>query len=61
MVIAISASMAKSTLDLISLKQLDFPTAIKQGQISLSGNGKQLGELLGALDSFSPQFDIVTP
>ncbi|WP_166366868.1 alkyl/aryl-sulfatase [Pseudomonas akapageensis] len=56
-----SLSMDKSTLEQISLKQLDFPTAIQKGFIKLEGNGKKLGELLGALDTFSPQFNIVTP
>ncbi|MOA68870.1 hypothetical protein D3C78_1967140 [compost metagenome] len=53
--------MAKSTLDQISLKPLDFPTAIQKGLVKLEGNGQKLGELLGAMDSFSPQFNIVTP
>jgi alkyl sulfatase BDS1-like metallo-beta-lactamase superfamily hydrolase len=56
-----SVSLSKSTLEQISLKQLDFPTAIQKGLIKLQGNGKQLGALLGSLDSFSPQFNIVTP
>ena len=56
-----SVSMDKATLDQISLKQLDFPTAIQKGLIKLEGNGKKLGELLGTLDTFSPQFNIVTP
>ncbi|MGH8432885.1 MAG: alkyl/aryl-sulfatase [Pseudomonas sp.] len=57
----VTVKMAKSTLDQISLRQLDFPTALKQGAIKLEGNGKKLGELLGMLDSFQPQFNIVTP
>jgi alkyl sulfatase BDS1-like metallo-beta-lactamase superfamily hydrolase len=54
-------SMSKATLEQISLKQLDFPTAIQKGLIKLQGNGKKLGELMGSLDTFSPQFNIVTP
>lgn len=54
-------SMSKDTLAQISLKQLDFPTAIQKGLIKLQGNGKKLGELLSSVDSFSPQFNIVTP
>ena len=54
-------SMSKATLEQISLKQLDFPTAIQKGLIKLQGNGKKIGELMGSLDSFSPQFNIVTP
>ncbi|POF41656.1 alkyl/aryl-sulfatase [Pseudomonas laurylsulfativorans] len=54
-------SMSKATLEQISLKQLDFPTAIHKGLIKLQGNGKKLGELMSSLDTFSPQFNIVTP
>ncbi|SEN59020.1 Alkyl sulfatase BDS1, metallo-beta-lactamase superfamily [Pseudomonas sp. ok272] len=56
-----SVRMSKSTLEQISLKQVDFPTALQKGLIKLEGNGKKLGELLTSLDTFSPQFNIVTP
>ncbi|MOA61410.1 hypothetical protein D3C78_1865440 [compost metagenome] len=51
----------KATLDKISLRELDFPTAIKQGAIKLEGDGKKLGEFLSMLDSFNGQYNIVTP
>ena len=54
-------TMSKATLEQISLKQLDIPTAIQKGLIKLQGNGKKLGELMGSLDTFAPQFNIVTP
>ena len=56
-----SLSMNKATLEQISLKQLDFPTAMQNGLIKVEGNGKKIAELLATLDSFSPQFNIVTP
>ncbi len=56
-----SVSLSKDTLEKISLKQLDFPTAMQKGLIKLQGNGKKLGELMGSLDTFGPQFNIVTP
>ncbi|VVN85917.1 Putative alkyl/aryl-sulfatase YjcS [Pseudomonas fluorescens] len=56
-----SVSLNKDTLEQISLKQLDFPTAMQKGLIKLQGNGKKLGELMGSLDTFGPQFNIVTP
>jgi alkyl sulfatase BDS1-like metallo-beta-lactamase superfamily hydrolase len=56
-----SVSMSKATLEQISLKQMDFPTAIQQGLVKLQGNGKKLGELMSSLDTFAPQFNIVTP
>jgi len=58
---ALTVTMSKATLDRISQRQLDFPTAIKQGDITLQGDGQKLGELLGMLDTFSPWFNIVTP
>jgi len=54
-------TMSKATLEQISLKQLDFPTAIQKGLVKLQGDGKKFGELMGSLDTFSPQFNIVTP
>jgi alkyl sulfatase BDS1-like metallo-beta-lactamase superfamily hydrolase len=56
-----SVSMNKATLEQIALKQLDFPTAIQKGLVKLQGDGKKLGQLLGSLDTFSPQFNVVTP
>ena len=57
----LTVTLDKATLDQISLRKLDFPTAIKQGAIKLDGDGKKLGEFLGMIDSFKPQFNIVTP
>ncbi|MGE8065265.1 alkyl/aryl-sulfatase [Pseudomonas sp. NPDC089569] len=57
----LTVKMDKATLDKISLRQLDFPNAAKQGLVKLDGNAKKLGELLGMLDSFDSQFNIVTP
>ncbi|QGW77050.1 MBL fold metallo-hydrolase [Pseudomonas alkylphenolica] len=56
-----SLSMSKATLEQVSLKQLDFPTAMQKGLIKVEGNGKKIAELLATLDTFSPQFNIVTP
>ena len=56
-----SVSLSKDTLEQISLKQLDFPTAIQKGLVTLQGDGKKLGQLLGSLDTFSPQFNVITP
>ncbi|WP_077048717.1 alkyl/aryl-sulfatase [Pseudomonas sp. KK4] len=56
-----SVTLSKATLEQISLKQLDFPTALQKGLVKLQGNGKKLGELMASLDTFAPQFNIVTP
>jgi len=57
----LTVKLSKATLDRISLRQLDFPTAIKQGDIKLDGEGARLGQFLGMIDSFAPQFNVVTP
>lgn len=57
----VTITLAKATLDQISLRKLDFPTAIKQGDIKLNGDGKALGVFLGMIDTPAPQFNIVTP
>lgn len=56
-----SVSLSRDTLEKISLKQLDFPTAMQKGLVKLHGNGQKFGLLMGSLDTFGPQFNIVTP
>ncbi len=56
-----SVSLSRDTLEKISLKQLDFPTAMQKGLVKLQGNGQKFGLLMGSLDTFGPQFNIVTP
>ncbi|MCY1556603.1 hypothetical protein D9M68_933640 [compost metagenome] len=56
-----AVKMSKAVLDRISLRQLDFPTALKQGDIKLEGDAARFKALLGMLDSFQPTFNIVTP
>ncbi|MFK0089642.1 alkyl/aryl-sulfatase [Pseudomonas sp. NPDC090755] len=57
----VTVRLDKSTLDQISLRKLDFPTAIKQGLVKVEGDGKKLGDFFGMLDSFKTQFNIVMP
>ncbi|WP_130909483.1 alkyl sulfatase dimerization domain-containing protein [Pseudomonas sp. Sample_9] len=54
-------SLSRDTLEKISLKQLDFPTAMHKGLVKLQGNGQKFGLLMGSLDTFGAQFNIVTP
>lgn len=54
-------SIDKATLDRISLKELDFPAALKQGLAKVEGDPRKLGELMGLLDAFTPDFNIATP
>ena len=56
-----SVSLSRDTLEKISLKQLDFPTAMQKGLVKLQGNGQKFGLLMGSLETFGPQFNIVTP
>ncbi|BAN48719.1 alkyl/aryl-sulfatase [Metapseudomonas resinovorans] len=56
-----TVTMSKAVLDSISLRQLDFPTALKQGDIKLEGDAARFKALLGMLSSFQPTFNIVTP
>ncbi len=56
-----TVTMSHDTLVRISLRQLDLPTAIRQGDIRIEGEGGKLGELLGMMVSFKAMFNIVTP
>jgi alkyl sulfatase BDS1-like metallo-beta-lactamase superfamily hydrolase len=57
----VTVTMSKDVLDRISLRQLDFPTALKQGDIKLEGDAQRFKAMLGMLTSFQPTFNIVTP
>lgn len=56
-----TVTMNKATLDRISLRQLDFATALKQGDVKVAGDGRKLPELMGMLAMFTPSFNIVMP
>ena len=56
-----TVTMSKPTLDRISLRQLDLPTALKQGDVTIEGDGQKLAALMGMLATFTPAFNIVTP
>ncbi|MDN7139789.1 MBL fold metallo-hydrolase [Pseudomonas sp. JQ170] len=56
-----TVTMSKDVMDRISLRQLDFPTAFKQGDIKLEGDAQRFKAMLGMLASFQPTFNIVTP
>ncbi|MGJ7515076.1 alkyl/aryl-sulfatase [Pseudomonas baetica] len=56
-----TVTMSKAVLDRISLRQLDFPTALKQGDVKLEGDGERFKAMLGMLSNFQPTFNVVTP
>ena len=54
-------TLKRATLDQISLREKSFADALKAGEITLTGDGNKLAELLGLVDNFPPMFDVVTP
>jgi alkyl sulfatase BDS1-like metallo-beta-lactamase superfamily hydrolase len=57
----LSLTLTRATLDALTLKQRSFRDAVAAGDISFSGNPQKLGELMGMLDDFTPDFAIVEP
>lgn len=56
-----TVTLTRETMDLITLKQLSFPDALKGGQVKVEGNPAKLIELLRMLDNFNPMFEVVEP
>ncbi|MDH4612364.1 alkyl sulfatase dimerization domain-containing protein [Pseudomonas sp. BN102] len=56
-----TVTMSKAVLDRISLRQLDFATALKQGDIKLEGDAAHFKALMGMLSTFEATFNVVTP
>jgi alkyl sulfatase BDS1-like metallo-beta-lactamase superfamily hydrolase len=54
-------TLARATLDAVTLQQTTFPAAVQAGLIKIEGNRAKLGELLSMLDTFEPMFPIVEP
>ncbi|MEH2581504.1 alkyl sulfatase BDS1-like metallo-beta-lactamase superfamily hydrolase [Nitrobacteraceae bacterium AZCC 2161] len=57
----LSLKLTRATLDALTLKQRSFAGGVLTGDISFSGNPLKLRELMGMLDDFSPDFEIVEP
>ncbi len=51
----------RTALNEIALGKTDFGKEIASGNIEIRGNGDKLSELMGLLDTFKGDFDIVTP
>ncbi|MCC5811751.1 MAG: MBL fold metallo-hydrolase [Ectothiorhodospiraceae bacterium] len=56
-----SMSMKKETLDRINLRQQTFEQAMDDGSMTVTGDVSRISALFGMLDSFTADFDIVTP
>jgi alkyl sulfatase BDS1-like metallo-beta-lactamase superfamily hydrolase len=54
-------TLARSTLDAVTLRKTTFPEAVQAGLIKIEGDPTKLVELLGMLDTFNPMFEVVEP
>jgi alkyl sulfatase BDS1-like metallo-beta-lactamase superfamily hydrolase len=57
----LSLTMTRATLDALTLKQRSFIGAVATRDIIFSGNPQKLQELMGMLDAFTPDFEIIEP
>lgn len=56
-----TVKMSKAVLDRISLRQLDFATAVQQGDIRIEGDAARFQALMAMLSSFQATFNVVSP
>jgi alkyl sulfatase BDS1-like metallo-beta-lactamase superfamily hydrolase len=56
-----TVTLARGTLDAVTLQQTTFPEAVKAGLIKIDGDPGKLGELLYMLDTFNLMFEVVEP
>lgn len=54
-------TLARATLDAITLRQTTFPEAVEAGLIKVDGDPRKLSELLAMFDTFNPMFEVVEP
>lgn len=54
-------SLERATLNSILLQQKSFPQAIQAGEIRIQGNRHKFVELLGLMDTFTPDFALIEP
>ena len=54
-------TLARNTLDAVTLQQTTFAEAVKAGLIKIEGDPRKLVELLGMLDTFDTSFEVVEP
>lgn len=57
----LTVTLARSTLDAITLGETQFDKEVAAGAVKLEGDGEKLADLLSMLDTFDPMFPIVTP
>jgi alkyl sulfatase BDS1-like metallo-beta-lactamase superfamily hydrolase len=56
-----TVTLARGTLDAVTLQQTTFPDAIRAGLIKVDGDPRKVGELFSMLDTFSVMFEVVEP
>jgi alkyl sulfatase BDS1-like metallo-beta-lactamase superfamily hydrolase len=54
-------TLARATLDAITLKQIRFEEAFRRGLVTVEGDQQKVAELLGLLQTFDMAFNIITP
>jgi alkyl sulfatase BDS1-like metallo-beta-lactamase superfamily hydrolase len=56
-----TVTLARETLDALTLRQTTFADAIKAGRVTIVGDPRQLEELWSMFDTFKVMFEIVEP
>ena len=56
-----SLTLARATLNAITLQETTFPQAMQAGLVKVQGDARKLGELLSMVDNFNPMFNVVEP
>ncbi len=54
-------TLTRATLDAITLGRTTFEKEVAAGNVKIQGDGNKFGELMGMLDTFKGDFNIVTP
>ena len=54
-------TLARATLDAVTLQQTTFTDAVKSGLIKVDGDPRKVDELLSMLDTFNLLFEVVEP
>jgi len=57
----LTVTLARTTLDAITLGESTFEDEMEAGAIELDGDGQKLIDLLAMFDTFKPDFPVVTP
>jgi alkyl sulfatase BDS1-like metallo-beta-lactamase superfamily hydrolase len=56
-----TVTLARGTLNAVTLQQTTFPDAVKAGLVKIDGDGRKLDDLLAMLDTFKVMFEVVEP